>query len=185
MKTWSLIAGALAISIAVGCGGPRETTTSETAAPAPAQTARADLKNASGETIGSAAFEQTPEGVKIEVHVNGLTPGDHGIHVHEVGQCDPPDFKTAGGHFNPGGHEHGSMNPQGKHAGDLGNITVGADGHGMLSATSSDLTLGEGANSLFQPGGTSVMIHAGPDDNKTDPSGGSGARIACGVVTRG
>jgi len=186
MKRWTLIVGALYISLAVGCGGPKEETAApETAAPEQAQTAKAELKNASGESVGTGTFTQTAEGVTIEVHVNNLTPGEHGIHIHDVGTCEPPDFNSAGGHFNPGGHQHGSMNPQGKHAGDLGNITVGSDGHGMSSVTSSDITLGEGDNSLFHPGGTSLMIHADVDDNKTDPSGNAGARIACGVITRG
>lgn len=186
LKYCILVIGAFSISMVTACGGTKQaTTTAETAAREQRQTAHADLKNAKGESVGSATFTETLEGVKIEVHLSGLPPGKHGIHIHDVGQCDGPDFKTAGGHFNPARKQHGSMNPMGKHAGDLGNITVGSDGHGILTETSDDITLGTGDNSLFHPGGTSLMIHADPDDMKTDPSGNAGARIACGVITKG
>jgi superoxide dismutase, Cu-Zn family len=179
-----LVAAAFALSVAGGCGGSNPPAAPGTAEPQRAPGARALLKNAKGETVGSATFTQASGGVTIEVHANGLPPGQHGIHIHDAGRCDPPDFKSSGPHFNPGGKQHGSMNPMGKHAGDLGNLTVAESGHGMLTVTSADYTLGDGASSLFHTGGTSIMIHADPDDNKTDPSGNSGARIACGVIAK-
>ena len=123
--------------------------------------------------------------VELKVKVTDLTPGNHGIHVHAVGMCEAPEFKTAGGHFNPTGKKHGLDNPEGHHGGDLPNLSVGADGHGTLTTTLEGLTLGAGDTSLFHAGGTALVVHADPDDEKTDPSGNSGARVACGVVSKG
>jgi Cu-Zn family superoxide dismutase len=147
--------------------------------------ATATLKDAGGADVGTATFEAAPEGVRVTVSVHGLKPGSHGFHVHDVGACAGPDFKTAGGHFNPGGKKHGLESAEGHHGGDLPNLVVGTDGTGQATATLGGVTLGEGKASLFHPGGTAVVIHADADDGKTDPSGNSGARIACGVVTKG
>jgi Cu-Zn family superoxide dismutase len=145
--------------------------------------ARAELRGAGGERVGLAEFVQEEGGVRITVEVEGLPPGEHGLHLHAIGECVPPDFKAAGGHFNPAGKAHGHDNPNGHHAGDLPNLVVGADGTGRAVYLNRDITLAYGgANSLFDDDGTAVVIHAGPDDRKTDPSGASGARIACGVV---
>ncbi len=146
--------------------------------------AHADLVNGTGQKIGSATLTQTAAGVQIAVDATQLTPGTHGIHIHAVGKCEGPDFKTAGGHFNPAGKKHGKDNPDGSHNGDLLNLEAGADGHATGSFLAANVTLGDGANSLFQPGGTALVIHAGPDDYKTDPSGNSGARLACGVIQK-
>ncbi len=147
------------------------------------QAARAVLKDASGKDVGTANFARTSEGVTVSLRVTGLPPGTHAFHVHAVGKCDPPDFKSAGPHFNPGDRKHGWKNPQGHHAGDLPNVVVGPDGKGEVSATLADVSLGGGPTSLFHPGGTAVVVHADPDDERTDPAGNAGARIACGVVT--
>lgn len=144
----------------------------------------ADLKNAQGQSVGTATFESSKPGVLVKLNVKNLSPGVHGIHIHEAGKCDAPDFKTAGGHFNPAGKHHGSLNPQGEHAGDLGNLTVGPKGTARVTLTAKGVTLGEGDNSLFHPGGASVVIHANPDDLKTDPAGNAGPRIVCGVITK-
>lgn len=142
------------------------------------------LVDAQGRNVGSAVFTQAPDGVRINVNVAGLPAGTHGIHIHEVGECTPPDFTSAGGHLNPAGREHGLQNPQGPHAGDLPNLVVGADGRGELEVVNERVTLAPGAaNSLFRPGGTSLVIHATADDQRTSPSGNSGARIACGVIS--
>jgi Cu-Zn family superoxide dismutase len=143
------------------------------------------LVNASGQTIGSVRAWQTAGGVSFHIDASGLPHGIHGIHVHSVGRCDPPDFASAGPHWNPAGRKHGFRNPGGPHAGDLPNVEVPANG--VLSAT---VTLP--AASLFTPPGTpgalldadgaALVIHAAADDYVTDPSGNSGARIACAVI---
>jgi Cu-Zn family superoxide dismutase len=137
------------------------------------------LVNALGAPIGTVRSWQTPAGLALRVEAGGLPAGVHGIHVHAVGRCDPPDFQTAGAHWNPASKKHGSRNPLGPHAGDLPNIDVGANG--ALAAT---VTLA-GANlaSLADADGSALVIHAAPDDYMTDPSGNSGARIACAVLT--
>jgi len=146
--------------------------------------AKADLVNAEGAKVGTAEFTQIPEGVKIDVTVSGLTPGLHGFHIHAVGQCQPPDFKSAGAHFNPYGKQHGLKNPEGPHAGDMQNLQVNADGTGTAEVLDKLVTLVEGPNSLFHEGGTAIVIHASPDDQMTDPAGNSGARVACGPIVR-
>lgn len=152
------------------------------AAAAPAATA--SLKDAEGKELGTATFAATKGGVKVHVVVAGLTPGKHGIHIHSAGKCEPPDFKSAGGHFNPSEKHHGLHNPQGAHVGDMPNLTADKDGKAAATFTAKGATLGEGKGSLFGPEGTALVIHADADDEKTDPAGNSGARIACGVIER-
>jgi Cu-Zn family superoxide dismutase len=142
----------------------------------------ADLSMANGTAVGSATFTQESGGVRIKGQFKGLPAGDHGIHVHAVGKCDAPDFMTAGGHFNPANHQHGLSNPQGAHAGDMVNLTVGADGTGTIDYLLKDVSVTGGSGDLFGPDGTALVIHAMPDDEMTDPSGNSGARIACGII---
>jgi len=145
--------------------------------------AAAAIINSKGEPVGSAMLTQGPQSVTIAVVVSLLPPGKHGIHIHAIGKCDPPDFKTAGGHFDPFGKKHGLKSPEGPHAGDLPNLEVGPDGKGKIEATVGGLTLGkEGLAVLLESNGTAVVIHADPDDEMTDPAGNSGARIACGVI---
>src|SRR5690348_14317922 len=114
-----------------------------------AKPAHADLVNAQGEKVATANLTQAGKGVKIALNVSNLPPGVHAFHIHAVGKCDTPDFKTAGGHFNPQGKKHGLKNPEGPHAGDMQNITVGPKGTAKLTVTDPRVTLGEGANSLF------------------------------------
>jgi Cu-Zn family superoxide dismutase len=143
----------------------------------------ATIIDANGRPVGSAMLTQGPQGVTISVEVSNLPPGKHGIHIHGTGKCDPPDFKSAGGHFDPFGKKHGFKNPEGAHAGDLPNLEVGPDGKGKIEAIVGGLTLGkEGLATLFGPNGTAVVIHADPDDEMSDPAGNSGARIACGII---
>jgi Cu-Zn family superoxide dismutase len=117
--------------------------------------------------------------------VRGLPPGTHGIHVHMTGSCIAPDFTSAGAHFNPTEYQHGLQTPSGPYAGDLPNLEVGTDGSGVLTALARDLALGSGPMSIFDADGSTLVIHAGPDDHVTDPAGNSGARIACGPIARG
>ena len=155
-------------------------------APAAAQTAHADIVNAQGATIGHAKFSTVSNGVKVSVTVSQLSPGEHGIHIHNVGKCEGPAFTTAGGHFNPTGAHHGIHNAQDPHPhlGDLPNLVVSKKGTGKLTFTAVGATISEGPNSLFHDGGTSLVIHAKPDDLTNDPSGNSGDRIACGVIVQ-
>jgi len=146
--------------------------------------AHADLINAQGQKIGTAVITQAAAGVKIDVNVAQLPPGTHAFHIHTAGKCEAPDFKSAGGHFNPAGKQHGTDNPSGPHAGDMLNFDVGADGTAKFSTVNKGVTLGEGANSLFHEGGTALVIHEKADDYKTDPAGNAGNRIACGVVNK-
>jgi len=165
--------GLAVLVVILGCGE---------SAPPPA---KATLLNPQGQKVGEATLTQTPHGVKISLKVENLPPGVHAFHIHEKGLCNSPDFLSAGGHFNPFGKHHGLKNPQGPHAGDLPNVTVGPDGRGSLETVATLVTLKAGEkNSLFQPGGTSLVIHAGPDDDMTDPAGNAGPRIACGPVTK-
>jgi Cu-Zn family superoxide dismutase len=154
------------------------------AAAAASPTAVATLKNAEGKEVGKASLTSAKGGVKVQVTAAGLPPGKHGIHLHAAGKCEPPDFKSAGPHFNPEEKHHGLKNPEGPHAGDLPNLTVGKDGKAKGSFTAKGATLAEGKGSLLGPEGAALVIHADPDDEKTDPAGNSGARIACGVVER-
>jgi Cu-Zn family superoxide dismutase len=149
-----------------------------------AQSARADIVNAQGQKIGTATIRQADGGIRIDVQVSQLSPGTHGIHVHTVGKCEGPAFTSAGGHLNPTSKKHGKDNPEGPHAGDLLNIQVQASGDGKASLLDPNVTLGDGPNSLFHEGGTSIVIHEKTDDYKTDPAGNSGARIACGVIVQ-
>jgi Cu-Zn family superoxide dismutase len=144
-----------------------------------------ELKDAQGKPVGGVIlWDQEENVVGIEVNLHDLPPGEHGFHFHQNPKCDAPDFKSAGPHFNPEGKKHGFENPEGHHAGDMKNITVDAQGKAHLRFTVSGVTLGDGPHSLFSNGGTAIVVHAKADDYKTDPSGNSGDRIACGVVTK-
>jgi len=143
------------------------------------------LKNASGSDIGTATILSKGSGVEVKLNVKDLTPGVHAVHFHQNARCDPPDFKSAGGHFNPTGKHHGFDNPEGHHAGDMRNFTVKPNGTAKATVEDTDVVLGTGSesNSLFANGGTAIVIHAKADDYKTDPAGNSGDRVACGVIT--
>jgi Cu-Zn family superoxide dismutase len=149
-----------------------------------APSATVTLRDAQGKAVGTATIAPGDGGVKISVSVSGVTPGLHGFHVHAVGKCEGPEFKSAGGHFNPATREHGLDNPKGSHAGDMPNLSVGPDGTGKGEFLARGATLEPGAGSLFPDGGTALVLHAGPDDMKSDPAGNAGARIACGVIER-
>jgi superoxide dismutase, Cu-Zn family len=153
---------------------------------AASKSAHADFVSAQGTQIGTAKLTSSGNAVKIEVKISHLTPGEHGIHIHTVGKCDGPAFTTAGGHFNPTSAHHGVHNTQDPHPhlGDLMNLTVDKKGNAKATFLADGVTLGDGANSLFHDGGTSLVIHAKADDLMSDPSGNSGDRIACGVIEK-
>ncbi|MFN3475232.1 MAG: superoxide dismutase family protein [Blastomonas sp.] len=183
--TASLLAGTLALG---ACGSEAPTTPpvdtaadSSATATATSQQAMASLKTADGRDVGTVTATEMAGGISIAVSATGLTPGDRGIHVHTTGQCDGPKFETAGGHWNPVGAKHGLSNPQGAHYGDMPNLTIASDGTGKMEYMIRDAGLAE----MLDDDGAALVIHAGADDQMTDPAGDSGDRIACGVFGRG
>ncbi len=142
-----------------------------------------ELHNADGQLVGLAFFEQISEStVRITGPVEGLSSGPHGVHIHETATCEPPDFASAGGHFNPTGTEHGLENPNGPHAGDLPNMNAPEDGRAWLEFETDRIALTEGPTSLFDEDGSAIVIHAGEDDQRSNPSGNSGDRVVCGEI---
>jgi Cu-Zn family superoxide dismutase len=151
------------------------------ALPAAAQTAKAVLKNQKGAEVGTVSLAQTPAGVMLTLSLKGVPAGERAFHIHAVGKCEAP-FASAGGHFNPGKQKHGLFAGPG-HAGDMPNLHVPKDGMLVVEILNAAVTLEKGKpNSLFQEGGTAIVIHAGKDDYKSDPAGNAGDRIACGVI---
>lgn len=176
---WALT-GALAILVvAAACSR------GSTDGPNPKPFASGTFLNAAGDRVGLATLTDSAGTVRLGVSASQLSPGAHGLHFHARGTCTPPDFTSAGPHFNPDGRKHGRLSPEGPHLGDLPNLIAGPDGSADTSFTVARDLAGPGARSLVQPGGTALVIHAQADDERTDPSGNSGDRVACAVIERG
>jgi len=151
--------------------------------PAHAQTAKAALKDQIGKDVGTVQFVETPHGVLLRLALKGAVPGEHAFHIHAVGKCEAP-FTSAGGHFNPAGKKHGLAVAEGAHAGDMPNLHIPPSGELMVEVLNGMVTLAKGKpNSVFDADGSAIIIHAGVDDYKSDPTGNAGDRIACGVIT--
>lgn len=153
--------------------------------PAAAPMARAMLAAADGSPRGEATVTEAADGMHVVVRATGLTPGTHGVHIHTVGTCTPPDFTSAGGHWNPTGRQHGKDNPAGMHMGDMPNMLAGADGAGELEYIVPGGMISTGTMPLLDADGAAIVIHAAADDNRSDPAGNAGGRIACGVLKAG
>lgn len=188
MPALQRIASAALLVIASACaprGGDAGDSTTTLGAGGGTLVARATMLGTSGDSIGVATFDRTADGVMIMMHVKGLPVGPHGVHLHAVGLCEPPEFTSAGGHFNPGGTSHGAKSEKGPHAGDLPNFDIQqAEAGEHYQATTARVKANDGPDGLFDADGMAIVIHAAADDEMTDPSGNSGARIACGVIKR-
>jgi superoxide dismutase, Cu-Zn family len=173
------ITGAVLIAVAMrvaGCAGA-QAPASETS-----RLAWAELKNARGESVGSALLLEEDGRVRIVVQAGGLSPGRHGVHVHAAGRCEAPGFESAGDHFNPLDKKHGLESPEGAHAGDLPSLEADASGRTEYVAITDRLTLAPGPTSIFDADGSAIVIHADADDQRTDPAGNSGERVLCGPL---
>lgn len=202
MKRWVMIVFALIFAtVLTACGNAEnetdtgnengapieDDTTNEEGVEDPNATAEEEvlvsLQNPEGEVVGTATLTPADSGVDIKLEGENLPPGTKGFHIHEVGQCDPPDFESAGSHYNPTNDEHGFDHSDGPHAGDLENIEVAEDGTVTAEVTADMLTLDkDGENTLYTDEGTALVIHSEADDYTSQPAGDAGDRIACGVI---
>jgi len=174
-----IILAAASAALAAGCA----MNGAGTAQSSGAVEAAAMLRSPAGQQLARATARQESAGVRVRVEATGLPAGTYGAHVHMTGRCDAPDFTSAGGHWNPTGRQHGRENPQGAHKGDLPNLMVGADGRGSLEFVIPDASLSGARLPMLDADGAALVIHERPDDYRTDPTGNSGARIACGAFS--
>jgi len=147
--------------------------------------ATVEMKNGQGQSVGTATLSSAKDGgVSVALDLKNLTPGRHALHFHQTASCEGPAFTSAGGHYNPENKKHGLQNPEGPHAGDMNNFSVGPDGTARTKVADSRVTLATGPNSVFAGSGTALVVHDKADDMKTDPAGNAGDRIACGVIAK-
>jgi Cu-Zn family superoxide dismutase len=179
-RKWvSIILMSIVLAVA-GCGNKSNMLAVNSEKPVTVAAPTIDVK---GNEIGEATFVEDKDGVTISIKAEGLSPGIHGVHIHETGVCTPPEFTSAGSHFNPTHKKHGFDNPKGYHLGDLPNIEVDSEGKINATLTTAELTLKPNVeNSLLDSDGSALVIHEKEDDLKTDPAGDSGARIACAAI---
>ena len=173
----------------VACGGDNRDAMTDTggvdrpAATMSGASATAAVRDAAGRELGTVTFTDTTGGIAVSGRLVGLAPGEHGMHLHAAGRCDPPGFESAGDHWNPTDRQHGTQNPQGPHSGDLPNVTAGPDSVATIQGVTPGGSLRTSPNMLLDADGAALVIHSARDDSSTDPAGGSGNRVACGVIS--
>ncbi len=175
-----LALGLAGLGLLAGCAASAPPADGASAAPS-APAASAEIRNVIGQVKAQATAAQLGDSIRVRLAANGMPQGAYGAHVHMTGRCDAPGFETAGGHWNPTGAKHGKNNPQGMHKGDLPNLMVGTDGRGTVEITIPAAAVAGGTSPMLDADGAALVIHAQADDYRTDPSGKSGTRIACGV----
>jgi len=185
IAAWTITAGLVLAGCATATDGPATSASAGASGGGGGPIAYAQLRDKDGAVKGRATARPMGDGVHIEGALEGLAPGTYAVHVHAVGVCTPPDFASAGPHWNPEGRQHGAQNPAGPHKGDLPNVTIGANGRGKVSAHVMGVTMTGGPNAMLDADGAALVVHAGVDDYRTDPTGNAGGRQACGAFSAG